>query len=85
MPLVRQGLISGALFAFIMSFNEVVVILFLGRVRQRIIARQMFSDLREQFSPTILSVAVLPICFTVVLMVLERLRRKNEKLRGITS
>ena len=43
MPLILPGVISGALFAFITSFDEVVVVLQLADVRQRTIPRQMFS------------------------------------------
>ena len=55
MPLILPGVISGALFAFITSFDEVVAVLQLADVRQRTIPRQMFSGIREQISPTILS------------------------------
>ena len=56
MPLVLPGMISGALFAFITSFDEVVVVLFLAGVEERTIPRQMWSGMREQLSPTILAV-----------------------------
>ena len=52
MPLVMPGMISGALFAFITSFDEVVVVLFLAGPEERTIPRQMWSGIREQISPT---------------------------------
>jgi putative spermidine/putrescine transport system permease protein len=58
-PLILPGVISGALFAFITSFDEVVVVLFVGSFKQRTIPWQMFSGIREQISPTILAVATL--------------------------
>ena len=54
-PLILPGVISGALFAFITSFDEVVVVLFVGSFEQRTIPWQMFSGIREQISPTILA------------------------------
>ena len=82
-PIVRPGIISGALFAFITSFDEVVVIMFLGSVEQKTIPWQMFSGIREQISPTILSVATILICSSITLLVfLELLRRRNERLRS---
>lgn len=60
MPLVLPGIISGALFAFATSFDEVVVVLFLAGVEERTIPRQMWSGMREQLSPTILAVAIAP-------------------------
>ncbi|MEL6267455.1 MAG: ABC transporter permease, partial [Pseudomonadota bacterium] len=59
MPLIVPGVISGALFAFITSFDEVVVVLFMGSAEQRTLPWQMFTGLREQISPTILAVATI--------------------------
>jgi len=84
-PLITPGVISGALFAFITSFDEVVVILFVGSVGQRTIPWAMFSGIREEISPTILAVATLLITFSIILLTMvELLRRRNERLRGIT-
>lgn len=82
-PLIRPGVISGGLFAFVTSFDEVVVVLFLAGPEQRTIPRQMFSGLREQINPTILAVATLLILLSVALLVtLELLRRRNQRIRG---
>jgi putative spermidine/putrescine transport system permease protein len=84
-PLILPGVISGALFAFVASFDEVVVVLFLAGYGQRTIPLQMWSGIREQLSPTILAVASLLILVSILLMImLELLRRRNERLRGIT-
>ncbi len=84
MPLILPGVISGALFAFITSFDEVVVVLFVGSFEQRTIPWQMFSGIREQISPTILAVATLLVIVSIALLAsLELLRRRNERLRGI--
>ena len=85
MPLILPGVISGALFAFITSFDEVVAVLFLASPEQRTIPRQMWSGIREQISPTILAVATLLVLLSIVLLtVIELLRRRSERLRGIT-
>ncbi len=86
MPLIIPGVISGGLFAFITSFDEVVAVLFLASPEQRTIPRQMWSGIREQISPTILAVATLLVLLSIVLLtVIELLRRRSERLRGITS
>ncbi len=83
-PLIAPGVISGALFAFITSFDEVVAVLFLSGADQRTVPRQMWSGIREQISPTILAVATLLIFVSVLLLVaLELIRRRNERMRGI--
>ncbi len=84
MPLILPGVISGALFAFVTSFDEVVVVLFVASVDQQTVPRQMWAGIREQISPTILAVATLLIVVsTFMLAAVEMLRRRNEKLRGI--
>jgi len=85
MPLILPGVISGALFAFITSFDEVVVVLFLAGFDERTIPRQMWSGIREQISPTILAVATMLVAVSIMLLtVLELLRRRSERLRGMS-
>ncbi len=86
MPLIMPGVVSGALFAFITSFDEIVVVLFLAGVEQRTIPREMWSGIREDISPTILAVATMLVVISVLLLVtLELLRRRTERLRGISG
>ncbi len=85
-PLVWPGILSGALFAFATSFDEVVTVLFLGGVEQRTVPRQMWSGVREQLSPTILAVATVLILISVALLfTLEFLRRRNARMRGLAD
>jgi putative spermidine/putrescine transport system permease protein len=85
MPLILPGVISGGLFAFITSFDEVVVVLFLSGFEQRTIPLQMWAGLREQISPTILAVATILVIISIALLTtLELLRRRSERLRGMS-
>ena len=85
MPLILPGVISGALFAFITSFDEVVVVLFVGSASQKTLPWQMFTGLREQISPTILAVATVLVAISIALLTtLELLRRRSERLRGVS-
>ena len=80
LPLIAPGVISGALFAFAVSFDEVVVVLFMGGVEQRTIPRQMWSGIREQISPAILAVATFLIVFAALLLLtVEWLRRRGNR------
>ena len=84
LPLLLPGVISGGLFAFVTSFDEVVVVLFLAGLENTTIPIQMWIGLREQLSPTILAVATcLIIMSTLILVTAELLRRRSERLRGI--
>jgi len=85
MPLILPGVISGGLFAFITSFDEVVVVIFVGSAGQQTLPWQMFTGLREQISPTILAVATILVAISIVLLtVVELLRRRSERLRGMS-
>jgi putative spermidine/putrescine transport system permease protein len=86
LPMVWPGVLSGALFAFATSFDEVVVVLFLGGPGQTTLPRQMWTGLREQLSPTILAAAFVLIIFAIImLLVLEMLRRRSAALRGLAE
>ena len=83
LPLVAPGVISGGLFAFGTSFDEVVVTLFLAGPEQTTLPRQMFAGIRENISPTIAAVAtILTVLSTLMLITLEWLRRRAERMRG---
>ncbi|TXH87659.1 MAG: ABC transporter permease [Rhodoferax sp.] len=78
LPIIAPGVISGALFAFATSFDEVVVTLFIAGPSQVTLPRQMFTGIRENISPTIAAVATLLIIFTTTLMLgLEWLRGRR--------
>lgn len=79
LPLIAPGVISGALFAFATSFDEVVVTLFLAGPAQVTLPRQMFTGIRENITPVIAAVATLLTAFTTTLLALL------EWLRGRTS
>ena len=84
LPLIMPGVISGGLFAFVTSFDEVVVVLFLAGLENTTIQIQMWVGLREQLSPTIMAVATcLIVMSTLILVTAELLRRRSERLRGI--
>jgi len=84
--LILPGVISGALFAFVTSFDEVVIVKFVGSYQQRTIPWAMFSGIRESISPTILAVATLLVIFSIAMLTaVELLRRRNEKMRGLSA
>jgi putative spermidine/putrescine transport system permease protein len=63
----------------------VIVVLFIGSHEQQTIPRQMWNGIREQISPSILAVATILVIFSICLLtVVELLRRRSERLRGVT-
>lgn len=82
LPLIGPGMISGALFAFATSFDEVVVTLYLAGPEQATLPRVMFSGIRENISPAIAAAATILILISVaMLLTLEWLRGRSEKMR----
>lgn len=83
LPLILPGVVSGAVFAFATSFDEVVVALFIAGPAQRTLPLEIFSGVRQSITPTVTAVATLLIGVSILLMAaLELLRRRTERLRG---
>ena len=78
-PLALPGIISGAVFAFATSLDEVVITLFVAGPNQRTLARQMFSSIRENISPTVVAAALLLIVGTLCLGGLAALLRWRQE------
>ena len=86
MPLILPGIISGALFAFITSFDEVVIVMFMASIDQLTIPKQMWAGIRQEISPVILCMATCLVILSIVLLTtVELLRRRAERLRGIKA
>lgn len=77
LPLAMPGIVSGAVFAFATSLDEVVLTLFVAGPNQRTVARQMFSTIRENISPAIAAAAFLFIIGTVAIAGLVLLAQKK--------
>lgn len=69
LPLIMPGVVTGAIFAFATSFDEVIVVLFIGGVDQRTIPRQMWNGIRDQINPSILVVSTLLTLFAIALFI----------------
>ncbi len=83
LPLVAPGVISGAVFAFTTSFDELVTALFLAGPAQRTLPLQMFDGVREEISPTITAAATFLIVISVLLLTtVEMLRGRSRRLYG---
>jgi len=80
LPLTFPGIITGALFAFVTSFDEVVVVIFLGGADQITLPRLIWSGIRQEITLTILAVATIMVLLSVVvLFCVELLRRRHER------
>lgn len=77
LPLALPGIVSGAVFAFATSLDEVVLTLFVAGPNQRTLARQMFSSIRENISPAIAAAAFVFIAGTILVALALNLSRKS--------
>jgi putative spermidine/putrescine transport system permease protein len=86
LPLIMPGVATGSVFAFATSFDEVVVILFIGGAEQRTIPRQMWAGIRDQINPSILAMAALLTIFAIVLfLVIDWLQGRNAPEAGAAA
>ncbi|WP_378942331.1 ABC transporter permease [Mesorhizobium sp. ANAO-SY3R2] len=68
LPLILPNVLSGALFAFIISFDEPVVSFFLSGIRDKTLPRRMFDDIEQNLTPIIPAIAVLLILLSIAIL-----------------
>ncbi|MGI8399640.1 ABC transporter permease [Agrobacterium deltaense] len=79
LPLITPGVLSGAVFAFATSFDEVVVVMLIGGPEHRTLPREMFSAIRENLSPTIAAAATVMTLFAIALIASVQFLRRSHK------
>ena len=82
LPIIRPGVFAGALFAFITSFDELIVALFVSGTGAVTLPRKMWDSLRQEIDPTIAAVStVLIVTSVAILLTAEMLRQRSERMR----
>jgi putative spermidine/putrescine transport system permease protein len=83
LPLIRPGVLAGSLFAFITSFDELIVALFVSGTTAVTLPRRMWEGIRFEIDPTIAAVSTILVAFSgALLLTAELLRRRSERLRA---
>lgn len=83
LPLILPGVLSGAAFAFVTSFDEVVIAQFLASADQRTLPLEMFTGLREQLSPAITAAATMMMGLSILLLLVANLlSRRSKRMAG---
>ncbi|MGI4806595.1 MAG: ABC transporter permease, partial [Janthinobacterium lividum] len=77
LPLLAPGVLSGLLFAMVVSFDELIVSLFVSSARVRPVPVQMWSNLRGDFDPTIAAIATICFLFATAALLLDSLLRRR--------
>ncbi len=79
LPGIMPGVVSGAIFAFIHSWDELVIVLFIASRAVFTLPRRIWDGINEHLDPTMAAVATIMIVLTGLLLVLDlRMRRKKE-------
>jgi putative spermidine/putrescine transport system permease protein len=79
LPRIAPGIASGAIFAFIHSWDELVMVLFIASREVFTLPRKIWDGINENLDPTMAAVAVLLIGFTILLLALDgALRARRE-------
>src|SRR5260370_9424809 len=83
LPIIRPGVMAGALFAFISSFDELIVALFVSGTSAVTLPRKMWESIRFEIDPTIAAVSSILVVVTGTLFLSpELLRQRSERLRS---
>lgn len=77
LPMIAPGVVAGALFAFITSFDELIVVLFIAGTRGRTLPMRMFEGLRLEIDPTIAAVSSMLIVFSIAMLLSAELFRRR--------
>src|ERR1700723_781193 len=81
LPLVLPGVMSAALFAFLASFDELLILLFLAGVHSQTLPVRIWNSLNLQVEPTIAAVSAFLIAVTTVILGAEAILRQRQAQR----
>jgi ABC-type spermidine/putrescine transport system permease subunit II len=79
LPLILPGMMTSAIFAFIVSFDELVVANFISGIRATTLPKQMFDGIRLEVSPVVAAVSSILILFSIFTILLLQFLRKGEQ------
>lgn len=82
LPLIMPGVLAGAVFAFVTSFDDVVIAVFLSSPTTLTLPRQLFAGIRDQLDPTIVAITVFLMAVSVVLLIVVELLQKLDYRGG---
>ena len=77
LPRIAPGIFSGGIFAFIHSWDELVMVLFIASRDVFTLPRRIWDGINENVDPAIAAVAMILILFTLILLMLDQLVRRR--------
>ncbi|RGE23284.1 ABC transporter permease [Leucobacter sp. wl10] len=79
LPLIAPGVTAGALFAFVTSFDEVILSLFIQSPTLQTLPVKIFNSTTQTNDPTVAAVAVITMLTSVVVMLIAQLATRKRK------
>lgn len=84
LPLIFPSVLSGMLFSMVLSFDELIISIFVSSPLVRPVAVQMWSDVRGDTDPTIAAIGTLVLVFSLVVLLLEAAVRRTRRISDAT-
>jgi mannopine transport system permease protein len=85
LPLIAPGIVSAALFAFVISFDEAVVSFFISDLDRKTLPRKMFEDIDFNISPTLAAVATMLTLLTILALLLGYALKRGVERRAAVA
>ena len=82
-PLIRPGVVAGGLFAFLMSFDELMVALFISGTDARTLPRLLWETMRFELTPVVAAASTLIVAFSLALLAVVQLLRGQGLERSV--
>jgi putative spermidine/putrescine transport system permease protein len=79
LPLIMPAVLSGLLFSMVMSFDELIISIFISSPTVRPVTVQMWSDVRGDVDPTIAAIGTLILSFSLLVLLIEALLRRSRR------
>jgi len=84
-PIISPSLLSGALFAFITSFDELIVSIYVSGVTSKTLPVRMWEGIRIEIDPTITAISAILIMITVAFFVCMQIFQAMSRKRGLSQ
>ena len=81
-PAIRPGLVSGGLFAFLVSWDEVVLSVMMASPGLQTLPVKMWTTLRQDLTPVIAVASTLLIALSLLVMIIAAIARRRAEAKG---
>jgi putative spermidine/putrescine transport system permease protein len=80
LPAIRPAILSSGAFAFLTSFDEVVLVLFLGGPRTNTLPKRIWEAVKFEVDPSLTAVSTLLVVLTILALAVAEISRRASRL-----